>query len=196
FLLAQHRAHGVDIRLGATVDCIEGQDGAASAVRLADGSLIAADMVIVGIGIDPCIAPLVAAGAEAGPAGVRVDQFCRTSLTEIFAIGDCAEHANAFAGGAFVRLESVQNATDQASVAAKAIMGTPEPYAAIPWFWSEQYDFRLQTVGLSIGHDAIVVRGDPAAPGFSLLYLKEGRAIALDCIGNVKDYVQGRMLIT
>jgi 3-phenylpropionate/trans-cinnamate dioxygenase ferredoxin reductase subunit len=196
FLLAQHRGHGVDVRLGATVDCIEEQNGAASAVRLADGSLIAADMVIVGIGIDPCITPLVAAGAEAASAGVRVDECCRTSLPHIFAIGDCAEHSNAFADGAFVRLESVQNATDQAAVAARAVMGAAEPYAAIPWFWSEQYDFRLQTVGLALGHDAIIVRGDPAVPGFSLLYLKEGRAIALDCIGNVKDYVQGRMLIT
>lgn len=195
FLLAQHRAHGVDIRLGASVACIEGQGGAACGVRLADGSLLPADMVIVGIGIDPCVEPLLAAGAAGGAAGVRVDELCRTSLAGIYAVGDCAEHPNLFAGGAFVRLESVQNATDQAGVAAKAIAGAPEPYAAVPWFWSEQYDFRLQTVGLALSHDQVVVRGDPDAPGFSLLYLKQGRVIALDCVGNVRDYVQGRILI-
>jgi len=196
FLVAQHRSRGVDVRLGASVLRIEGEAGAASGVRLGDGSFLPADMVIVGIGIDCCVGPLVAAGAAGGAGGVRVDEYCRTSLPDIYAIGDCAAHSNAFADGAEIRLESVQNATDQAAVAAKAIAGAPEPYAAIPWFWSEQYDFRVQTVGLALGHDQVVVRGDPGAPGFSLLYLKAGRVVALDCVGNVKDYVQGRLLIT
>jgi 3-phenylpropionate/trans-cinnamate dioxygenase ferredoxin reductase subunit len=195
FFEAEHRRRGVDVRLNVTVDCIEARDGAAVGVRLADGTILPANIVIVGIGIDPCIAPLRAAGAAVGAAGVIVDAFCRTSLEDVYAVGDCVEFANPFAGGASLRLESVQNATDQGSVAAKAIIAVPEPYAAIPWFWSEQYDFRLQTVGIALGHDQIVVRGDADAPGFSLLYLKDGKVIALDCLSNVKDYVQGRMLI-
>ena len=196
FLVAQHRRHGVDVRLGAAVACIEERDGAACGVRLADGSFLPADMVIIGIGIDPCVEPLVAAGAACGAGGVRVDAYCRTSLPDIYAIGDCAEHPNMFSGDGLVRLESVQNATDQATVAAKAVCGAPEPYTNVPWFWSEQYDFRLQSVGLSRGHDRVVVRGDCDVPGFSLIYLKEGRVIALDCVNNVKDYVQGRTLVT
>lgn len=196
FFVGQHRLHGVDIRLGAGVACIEEHNAAACGVRLADGELLPADVVIVGVGIDPCIEPLRAAGALCGAAGVRVDAYCLTSIRDVYAIGDCAEHPNVFAQGRFVRLESVQNATDQAAVAAQAVVGPPEPYTALPWFWSEQYDFRLQTVGLSSGYDRVVVRGNSEKPGFSLVYLKEGRVIALDCINNVKDYVQGRVLIT
>jgi 3-phenylpropionate/trans-cinnamate dioxygenase ferredoxin reductase subunit len=102
---------------------------------------------------------------------------------------------NRFAGGARIRLESVQNAHDQATTAAKHIVGRPEPYDSIPWFWSNQYDLRLQTIGLNHGHDALVVRGDPALRSFSVVYLREGRVIALDCVNQVKDYVQGRKLI-
>jgi 3-phenylpropionate/trans-cinnamate dioxygenase ferredoxin reductase subunit len=119
----------------------------------------------------------------------------RPPYADVYAIGDCAAHANRFAGGARIRLESVQNAHDQATAAAKAILGEPEPYDAVPWFWSNQYDLKLQTVGLSLGHDETVLRGDPAARSFSLIYLKEGRVIALDCVNAVKDYVQGRKLV-
>ena len=104
-------------------------------------------------------------------------------------------HANAFADGAEIRLESVQNANDQATVTAKAITGAAVPYHAVPWFWSNQYDLRLQTVGLSIGHDDVVVRGDPAMRSFSLVYLRQGRVIALDCVNATRDYVQGRALV-
>ena len=194
FYEAEHRAHGVDVRLGAAVDAIEGADGRVSSVRLADGELLPADMVIVGIGILPNVAPLLAAGAN-GDNGVAVDAQCRTSLTDIFAIGDCALHANVFAEGATVRLESVQNANDQAQVVAKIVTGQDAHYAAVPWFWSNQYDLKLQTVGLSIGYDGVVIRGDPATRRFSLVYLKQGRVIALDCVNMVKDYVQGRALV-
>ena len=194
FYEAEHRAHGVDVRLGAAVDCIVGEDGKASGVRLADGSIIPAQLVIVGIGIIPAVEPLLAAGATGGN-GVAVDAQCRTSLPDVFAIGDCALHANAFADGAEIRLESVQNANDQANVVAKTIAGQDAAYHAVPWFWSNQYDLKLQTVGLSIGHDATVLRGDPAARSFSIVYLKAGRVIALDCVNAVKDYVQGRKLV-
>jgi 3-phenylpropionate/trans-cinnamate dioxygenase ferredoxin reductase subunit len=195
FFEAEHRRHGVEVRLDAQVESIQEEDGIASGVRLADGTVAPADIVIVGIGIDPCVAPLLAAGATSGPTGIRVDAYCRSDLPDLFVIGDCAAYANPFAGGATVRLESVQNAAEQGLVAAKAIAGMPEPYRAIPWFWSDQYDLRLQTIGIALGHDEIVTRGDGARAGFSILYLKQKRVIALDCVNSVKDYVQGRQLI-
>ncbi|EZP55800.1 NAD(P)/FAD-dependent oxidoreductase [Sphingomonas sp. RIT328] len=194
FYEAEHRARGVDIRLATQVDCIVEAEGRATGVRLADGTVLPGEMVIVGIGIVPAVEPLLAAGA-AGGNGVAVDATCRTSLPDVFAIGDCALHANGFADGATIRLESVQNANDQATVVAKALTGAAEEYAAVPWFWSNQYDLKLQTVGLSTGHDAAVLRGDPATRSFSLVYLRDGRVIALDCVNAVKDYVQGRALV-
>lgn len=193
FFEDEHRAHGVDLRLGARVDHLAGGDRVTGVV-LADGETVPADLVIVGIGIDPAVGPLVDAGA-AGGNGVLVDGQCRTSLPDIFAIGDCALHANRFADDTQIRLESVQNASDQATVAAKAILGGDASYDAVPWFWSNQYDLKLQTVGLLLGHDATVVRGDPAARSFSVVYLNAGRVVALDCVNAIKDYVQGRKLV-
>lgn len=194
FYELEHLAHGVDVRLGVAVECILGDSGRATGVRLADGQTIPAQIVIVGIGIVPATEPLIEAGANGGN-GVFVDEYCRTSLDHVYAIGDCALHANGFAEGAAIRLESVQNANDQAMTAAKAIAGQPEAYAATPWFWSTQYDLKLQTIGLSTGHDAAVTRGDPATRSFSVIYLRQGRVIALDCVNAVKDYVQGRKLV-
>jgi 3-phenylpropionate/trans-cinnamate dioxygenase ferredoxin reductase component len=194
FYEAEHRAHGVDLRTDEIVVAIEGANGRTTGVRLGSGAVIAAQMVIVGIGIIPAVAPLLAAGAR-GSNGVDVDEFCRTSLKHIYAIGDCAAHANRFADGAVTRLESVQNANDQATTAARAITGQAVPYTATPWFWSNQYDLKLQTVGLSSGHDATVLRGDPATRSFSVIYLKDGRVIALDCVNAVRDYAQGRKLV-
>jgi 3-phenylpropionate/trans-cinnamate dioxygenase ferredoxin reductase subunit len=194
FYESEHRAHGVDLRLGAQVEAFEAEGGKLTGVRIADGERIAADLAIVGIGIVPEVEPLIAAGA-AGANGVDVDAHCRTSLPDIFAIGDCAAHTNRFAGGARVRLESVQNANDQAAVAARTIIGEDVSYEATPWFWSNQYDLRLQTVGLSIGHDDVVLRGTPDERSFSVVYLKDGRVIALDCVNATRDYVQGRKLV-
>jgi 3-phenylpropionate/trans-cinnamate dioxygenase ferredoxin reductase subunit len=194
FYEAEHRAHGVEIRTGAMVECLEERDGRVCGVRLAGGEVLPADMVIVGIGIVPEVAPLLDAGA-AGGNGVRVDAQCRTSLADVYAIGDCALHVNAYADGAEIRLESVQNANDQANVVAKLLTEQDAHYDAVPWFWSNQYDLKLQTVGLSIGHDATVLRGDPAARSFSVIYLKQGRVIALDCVNAMRDYVQGKRLV-
>lgn len=194
FYESEHRAQGVDIRLRAVAESIEGSSGKVSAVRLAGGETIPADMVVVGIGIVPAVEPLTRAGA-AGDNGVKVDELCRTTLPDVYAIGDCAAHMNAFGGGAWVRLESVQNAADQATCVARAIAGKPQPYRSVPWFWSNQYDLRLQTVGLSAGCDDAVIRGDPAARSFSVIYLRAGSVIALDCVNAVKDYVQGRKLV-
>jgi 3-phenylpropionate/trans-cinnamate dioxygenase ferredoxin reductase subunit len=194
FYEAEHCAHGVDLRTGVSVTALEGSAGRVTGVRLGDGSLVPADMVIVGIGIVPVVEPLLAAGA-AGDMGVEVDACCRTSLPDIYAIGDCALHSNRYADGARIRLESVQNANDQAATAVKAILGKPEPYTATPWFWSNQYDLRLQTAGLSLGYDQTVVRGDPGQRSFSVVYLRNGQIIALDCVNKPRDYVQGRKLV-
>jgi 3-phenylpropionate/trans-cinnamate dioxygenase ferredoxin reductase subunit len=194
FYAAEHRAHGVEMRLGVAVECIESRAGRACGVRLADGEVISADFVIVGIGIVPAVEPLIAAGAEGGN-GVRVDALCRTSLPDIYAIGDCALHENRYAGGQLIRLESVQNANDQANTAARDILGQPTPYDAVPWFWSNQYDLRLQTIGLSLGFDREIIRGDMASRAFSVVYLKAGRVIALDCVNAARDYVQGKALV-
>ena len=193
FYEAEHRANGVDLRTGVSLEAIEG-DRRVEALRLADGTRIAAELVIVGIGIVPSILPLLDAGADGGN-GVSVDEHCRTTLPDIFAVGDCALHHSRFAPGAPVRIESVQNASDMATTAARSIVGDPAPYRATPWFWSIQYDLKLQTVGLSTGYDATVLRGDPDARSFSLIYLRDGAVIALDCVNRVKDYVQGRALV-
>ncbi len=193
FYQAEHRAHGVDLRLETGVEAILGDDRV-TGVKLSDGSEVACELVIVGIGIIPAVGPLLSAGA-AGGNGVDVDEFCRTSLPHVYAIGDCAAHANGFAEGAVLRLESVQNANDQAKTAVGAILGDPQPYKATPWFWSNQYDLKLQTVGLSGGHDQTVLRGDPAERSFSVLYLKAGKLIAVDAVNAMKDYVQARKLV-
>ncbi|MBS0481251.1 MAG: oxidoreductase [Proteobacteria bacterium] len=193
FYEAEHRAHGVDLRTETGIEAMLG-DGRVSGVRLADGSEIGCQMVIVGIGIIPAVGPLLIAGA-AGGNGIDVDDLCRTSLPDVYAIGDCAAHANPFADGAVVRLESVQNANDQAVTVARAVAGKAEPYKATPWFWSNQYDLKLQTVGLSNGYDTEVLRGDPASRSFSVIYLKQGKIIALDAVNAIKDYVQARKLV-
>ena len=201
FFEAKHRAQGVDVRLGAKIEGLVGsqpitedEPARVTAVRMHGGEILPAEMVIVGIGIVPTVEPLLEAGAE-GSNGVTVDGYCRTSLPDIFAIGDCAAHMNHFAHGTMIRVESVQNANDQASLVARTIMGANEPYHAVPWFWSNQYDLRLQTVGLSTGFDDAIVRGDPAAHSFSVIYLRQGKVIAFDCVNATKDYVHGRALV-
>ena len=194
FFEAEHRAHGVDLRTGVAVDQVTGTGGKVTGVQLADGTVLPADLVIAGIGIVPAVGALLSAGA-AGGNGIDVDEFCRTSLPDIYAVGDCAAQANRFADGAVVRVESVQNANDMATCAAKSICGVPQPYGATPWFWSNQYDLRLQTVGLSAGYDQELVRGDPASRSFAVIYLRAGKVIALDCVNSVRDYAQGRRLV-
>jgi 3-phenylpropionate/trans-cinnamate dioxygenase ferredoxin reductase subunit len=193
FYEGEHRAHGVDLRLGVELEAVEGEERV-TGVRLAGGEVIPCEIVVVGIGIVPAVGPLIAAGA-AGANGLDVDPYCRTSLPDVYAIGDCAAHASVWADGAVIRLESVQNANDMANTAARAICGDPQPYAALPWFWSNQYDLKLQTVGLSLSHDTTVLRGDPASRSFSVIYLKGGVVIALDCVNRTRDYAQGRKLV-
>lgn len=194
FYEGEHRRHGVDIRLNSSVAMMEGNQGHITAVRLDNHERLEADLAIVGIGLVPNVEALVSAGA-AGGNGVAVDAQCRTSLPHIYAIGDCALHRNQYANDTHVRLESIQNAHDQAAVAAKAIVGSDGIYDSVPWFWSHQYDLKLQTVGLSMGFDDVVVRGDPDTRSFSVVYLRQGRVIALDCVNATRDYVQGKRLV-
>lgn len=193
FYEKEHRDHGVDLRTGVAVDCLVGE-GRVTGVKLADGSVIPAEAVIVGIGIVPAVGPLIAAGA-AGGNGVDVDEYCRTSLPDVYAVGDCASFACDYAGGLVMRVESVQNANDQAACVAKAICGDEKVYHALPWFWSNQYDLKLQTAGISAGYDQAVLRGNPDDRAFSVAYLKGGKLIAMDCVNAVKDYVQARKLV-
>jgi len=195
FFEDEHRRHGVDLRLSTSLHSILGNaDDKVAGVRLEDGEEMPCDIVIAGIGIVPNTGPLIAAGA-AGANGVDVDELCQTNLEDVFAIGDCAAHANDYADGAVIRLESVQNAHDQARVVAQVITGDPQPYHALPWFWSNQYDLKLQTAGLSMGHDTTVLRGDPNGRSFSVVYLKDGRMVAVDAVNAVKEFVQGKNLI-
>ena len=193
FYQDEHRRQGVDLRLGVGIERLTGESRV-DGVVLADGDEVPCDAVVVGIGIVPAVGPLIAAGA-AGANGVDVSDICRTSLPHIYAIGDCAAHANVWADGAVIRVESVQNAHDMATTAARAICDDPHPYKAFPWFWSNQYDLKLQTAGLSVDHDQAVLRGDPDTRSFSVLYLKDGRVIAVDAVNSTRCYVQGRKLI-
>ncbi|MFI7067222.1 NAD(P)/FAD-dependent oxidoreductase [Kribbella sp. NPDC050124] len=193
FYETEHRSQGVRLHLGMGVAEILGRDGAVIGVRLTDGTVIDAEQVIVGIGVEPAIQPLLDAGAEStsNRSGVLVDDVCRTTIPDIYCVGDCSILRN----GPGIRIESRQNAYEQAHAAAKAISGRPEPLRLVPWFWSNQYDVRLQTVGLSAGHDQVVLRGHPGSRSFSLVYLKNGVVIALDCINAARDYIQGRKLV-
>ncbi|MXP40703.1 NAD(P)-binding protein [Altererythrobacter soli] len=191
FVLDEHRGQGVDVRLGARLQGFEGTSGRVAGVRLEDGTLLPAELVIVGIGVVPAVAPLNGAGGD-GSHGVAVDEFCRTGLPDVYAVGDCAAHRNPYARGATIRLESVQNARDMAAVAVRHIRDDPVPYDVPPWFWSNQYDIRMQSVGLLSGFEEEVVSGAPAERKFSVRYLADGRLIAADCINDAKALAQAR----
>jgi len=189
-----HTEEGVKIFCGTGVNAFEGS-GRIESVVCAGGKMLPADLVIVGIGIVPNVELAQAAGLEIDN-GIVVDEFTRTSDPDIHAIGDCTNHYTRIYDRR-MRLESVQNATDQARAAALAICGKGQPYDALPWFWSDQYDLKLQIAGLSQGHDEVVLRGDPGAGrSFAAFYLKEGRVIAVDAVNKPQEFMAGRKLIT
>lgn len=187
----EHRRQGVEIRCGTGVEALEGTDRVSAVI--AGGTRVPADFVIVGVGIEPAV-ELAADAGLACDNGIVVDGFARTADERIYAAGDCTNHPNKLLG-CRLRLESVQNAVDQARLAASNICGKPLEYGELPWFWSNQYDLRLQIAGLSQGHDRTVVRGDPAARNFSVMYLREGRLIAADTVGAPRDHLAFRKLI-
>ena len=193
FYQAFHEARGVTVLCECTVAGITGQQGRVHSVRLDDGRVFAADLVVVGIGVQPNTALAADTGLSVAN-GIVVDEFLQTSDPRIFAIGDCALHPNRFAD-APIRLESVQNAADQARTVAATIAGTRTPYTAVPWFWTDQYEVRLQMAGLSQGYDHSVRRGDPATQKFSVFYFKQGRLVAADSVNRPADHIHVRRML-
>jgi 3-phenylpropionate/trans-cinnamate dioxygenase ferredoxin reductase subunit len=187
-----HRAHDVNLIFNAQVTELIGSDGRVCAVRTADGREYPAGCVVVGIGVVPDDRLAAAAGLQCDR-GIVVDDCARTSDPAITAAGDCT--ARRLADGRLLRLESVQNAVEQAKSAAAALMGKERPFVAAPWFWSDQFDVKLQMVGLSSGYDQVVTRGDLEKPAFSAFYFRAGRLIAVDSLNRVQDHMQAKRLL-
>ncbi len=187
-----HAGNGVDIVTGIEVVSFEGRKRVERVVT-ADGRVFPADVVVVGVGVVPNIELAETAGLRCDD-GILVDARGQTEDPDILACGDCTRHPNGIYG-MHVRLESVQNAVDQATMVARALCAMTGTYSAVPWFWSDQYDTKLQIAGLSAGHDQTVLRGDPADGAFSIFYLKEGRLLAVDAINRPREYMMGRKLI-
>lgn len=192
FLQDLHRRNGVDLRLEAQIAGVR-KNETGFAVEMASGDRLQADAVVVGVGIAPEDGLARAAGLSCDD-GVLVDAQGRTSDPAIYAAGDCTRFPQA-PERRLVRLESVQNAVDQAKAAAAAICGEDAPYEAVPWFWSEQYDVKLQTAGLFRPDDAVAIRGKPEEGRFSVCYLRGGRLAAIDTVNSLRDFTQGKKLI-
>jgi len=190
FFESAHRAAGVTLLTGTGVEGFEGKDSV-TGVR-AGGKVYPADIVLVGIGVHANMEIAAKAGLECKN-GIEVDKFCMTSDRAIFAAGDCTFHEGR--DGDWMRLESVQNAIDQAKHAAAAMVGKPKPYNEVPWFWSDQYDLKLQIAGLAKPGDEVVVRGDPVSRKFSVFHLRDGVLAAVESINTPADYLVGRKLI-
>jgi 3-phenylpropionate/trans-cinnamate dioxygenase ferredoxin reductase component len=192
FFAAEHARRGVAIVTGAGVAALEG-DGRIERVVCADGRAFAADLAVIGIGAVPDDELAKDAGLEVEN-GVVVDAFGHTSDPAVFAAGDVTNHPNALFGRR-LRLESVHNAMEQAKAVARAIAGQPQAYADVPWFWSDQYDLKLQIAGVGDPEDELVLRGDPSARAFSCLHLRGGRLVAIDCINRGGDFLAAKKLI-
>jgi len=195
YITALHRHHGVEIVCGADVVSINGEQRVDS-VSCANGDTRSADLVLVGVGIVPETGLAQHAGLRVEN-GICVDEFSCTSDPDIYAAGDCTSHLNAVYGRR-IRLESVQNANDQSRVAAANICGKTMRYDMVPWFWSDQFDIKLQSAGLFAGYDDTVLLGEASvdnADGFSLLYFREDQLIAADCVNQAKVFMATRKLI-
>jgi len=188
-----HREEGVQIHTAILVSAIVG-DGRAEKVVCSNGMEFPADVVIIGVGVLPNVELAQEAGIEVDN-GIIVDEFGQTNDANIVAAGDCANHFNSIYGRR-MRLESVPNASDQAKSAAAAMCGIYKPYKSLPWFWSDQYDLKLQIAGLSQGYDQVVVRGDKLnSRSFAAFYFKEGRLIAADCINRPQEFMLSKKII-
>jgi 3-phenylpropionate/trans-cinnamate dioxygenase ferredoxin reductase subunit len=187
-----HRRHGVELRLGTGLASFAG-DNRVTGVTTSAGHTIGADLVVVGVGIVPNIEIAAAAGLAVDN-GIVVDERCRTGDPDIYAVGDCTSHPNGIYGRR-LRLESVHNALEQAKTAASNACGGDATYEQVPWFWSDQYEIKLQIAGLSEGYDDVVLRGDPAADAFACFYLRERRLIAVDAVNSPREFMQAKDLI-
>ena len=188
---ALHQAHGVRIFENATIARIVGDDGIASGVELSDGSVIAADFIITGIGVDPDTALAASAGLAVAN-GIIVNSQLQTSDPAIFAIGDCASFPYK---GQTIRLESVQNANDMGIVAAQNILGGTVDYKPVPWFWSDQFDLKLQIAGLSLGYDNVINRPGAREGAKSHFYFNGDEFLAVDCLNDGATYMIARRLL-
>ncbi len=195
YLTSLHMMHGVSIKTSTQVNGIQDHEGKLQVV-CNDNTEYLADFVLVGIGVDPNTTLAETAGVNLDD-GIVVDEKGCTSVPHIFAAGDCTRHPNRFAKGN-VRLESVQNANDQARVVAANMVGKASIYDAAPWFWSDQYDIKLQMAGLSSNYDSTVTRGDPRNSeneGFCVFYLRAGELVAVDSVARPKEFMAGKQLI-
>jgi len=192
FYQTEHSTRGVKLRLSTGTKALVG-DVRVNAVETVDGELIPADFVVIGVGILPNTELASDAGITVED-GIVVDDRCQTNDPDIYAVGDCTSHPNSIYGRR-LRLESVHNALEQAKTAVNNICGNETHYSQVPWFWSDQYDLKLQIAGLSTGYDEVVIRGDPADRSFACLYLKDGRLIATDAVNSPREFVQSKALI-
>ena len=195
YLTSLHMMHGVSIKTSTQVNGIQDHEGKLQVVCNGNTEYLA-DFVLVGIGVDPNTTLAETAGVNLDD-GIVVDEKGCTSVPHIFAAGDCTRHPNRFAKGN-VRLESVQNANDQARVVAANMVGKASIYDAAPWFWSDQYDIKLQMAGLSSNYDSTVTRGDPRNSeneGFCVFYLRAGELVAVDSVARPKEFMAGKQLI-
>ncbi|MEM7281199.1 MAG: FAD-dependent oxidoreductase [Pseudomonadota bacterium] len=194
FYLSAHQSRGMKIVLNAKVDEFSQTNGQVDSVVCADGSQYAADLVVIGIGVIPNQELAESAGIVCDN-GIVVDEFARTSATNVVATGDCTNHLNPYAQNR-IRLESVQNAIDQSKTAASTLLGTLEPYNAVPWFWSDQFDLKLQIAGLSTGANHEVLRGRVDQDKFSLFYFRDEKLLAVDSVNSPADHMIGRKLLS
>lgn len=188
-----HREAGVDLRTGVQLAGFEAQADGSLQVNLAGTGVLDADLVVVGIGIVPNVELAADAGLTVDN-GIVVDQYTRTSDPDIHAAGDCTSHPSAFFGR-HIRLESVQNAMEQGRSVAHNLLGKATAYANVPWFWSDQYELKLQMVGMSAGYDQCVLRGDPAQRSFSAFYLRDGVLIAVDAVSRPLEFMLAKKLV-
>lgn len=197
FYLDAHRRRGAQVLLGVRIAAILGEDasaagrrGSVTGVELADGTVIPADLVVIGIGVLPRVELAVQLGLEVA-GGIVVDEACRTSDGRTVAAGDCTVMPNPYplGLGGSVRIESVNNALEQAKIAAATLLGREASYSTVPWFWSDQADLKLQIAGLSAGFDQVVLRGDPDTEKFGVLYYRDGRLIAADCVNKPAEFM-------
>jgi 3-phenylpropionate/trans-cinnamate dioxygenase ferredoxin reductase subunit len=194
YVHARHAKEGVNVHFSAQLASFTVEAGRVAGVVLADGRSWPADLVIVGIGVLPNQEIAEEAGLECRN-GIVVDAFARTSDPSIFAAGDCTSHPNAFLDGAFMRLECVQNAIDQGRVAGANAAGSETRYNAPPWFWSDQFDMKLQGTGLSMGFDSFTVRGRMEEGAFSIFYFRGGRLAAVDTVNKPGEHMMARKLL-
>jgi 3-phenylpropionate/trans-cinnamate dioxygenase ferredoxin reductase subunit len=193
FYARVHAEAGVEILCGAGVTAFEGGDRVRHVVTDTERR-IPCDLVVVGIGIVPETTLAEAALLECDD-GILVDEYTMTSDADIFAAGDCTRHPSKLTGG-LLRLESIANAIEQGKIAALSMLGEREAYDQVPWFWSDQYDVKLQIAGLAQNYDSVVVRGDPNTNSFAVFYLKQGRLIAVDAINRPREFMQSKKLVT